>query len=120
MQVFEYSDEWFKWVDPSIANTQLETKAAGVHDFRDCPIAPWGPANAQFFTTWEEEWFGLVSVLPNQRSSTAPAIGPDGWLNGGPDSVTPRASYYVVKNFFKSQTSSAPPASKQDARETQR
>lgn len=101
VQVFEYVDEWYKWVDPSIANTSEEATAAGVHDFRDTQIAPWGPADAQFYTTWEEEWFGLCSALPNGRSSTSPAIGSDGWLAGnGADNLTPRASFAAVQLFF--------------------
>ncbi|CUS46382.1 MAG: hypothetical protein V4610_23490 [Pseudomonadota bacterium] len=101
VQVFEFSDEWYKWMDPSVTDPTTIQTASGVHDFRDTAIAPWGPANAQFYTTWEEEWFGLCSVLPNGRSSTDPAINSYGWLAGnGPDLLTPRASYMVVQQFF--------------------
>lgn len=105
VQVFEYCDEWYKWVDPSIANTPTEATAAGVHDFRDASIAPWGPANAQFYTCWEEEWFGLCSALPNGRSSTSPAINQYGWMAGnGADLLTQRASFNVVQAFFAQQS----------------
>ncbi|WCM25350.1 hypothetical protein NDN01_14920 [Sphingomonas sp. QA11] len=101
VQVFEFSDEWYKWMDPSVTDPTTIQTASGVHDFRDTAIAPWGPANAQFYTTWEEEWFGLCSVLPNGRSSTDPAINTYGWLAGnGADLLTPRASYMVVQQFF--------------------
>lgn len=101
VQVFEFSDEWYKWMDPTVTSPATIQTAAGVHDFRDTAIAPWGPANAQFYTTWEEEWFGLCSVLPVDRSSTDPAIASDGWLTGGvADALTPRASYLVVQQFF--------------------
>lgn len=103
VQVFEYCDEWYKWVDPSITSTSTMETAAGVHDFRDTSITSWGNPPAQFFTTWEEEWFGLCSVLPNGRSSTSRAISTDGWLAGkGPDLLTPRSSYSVVKDHFSS------------------
>ena len=101
VQVFEFSDEWYKWMDPTVTSPATIQTAAGVHDFRDTAIAPWGPANAQFYTTWEEEWFGLCSVLPVDRSSADPAIASDGWLTGGvADALTPRASYLVVQQFF--------------------
>lgn len=101
VQVFEYSDEWYKWIDPSISSGATAQTASGVHDFRDTKISPWGPADAQFNTTWEEEWFGLCSVLPNGRSSTDPAFDQWGWLSGnGADLLTPRASFAVVKQFF--------------------
>ena len=101
VQVFEFSDEWYKWMDPTVTDPTTIQTAAGVHDFRDAPIAPWGPANAQFYTCWEEEWFGLCSVLPVGRNSTDPAIAGDGWLTGGvADKLTPRASYMVVQQFF--------------------
>lgn len=98
---FEHCDEWFKWVDP-LLSTKTAFTAAGVHDFRDTAISPWGPADAQFYTAWEEEWFGLCSVLPTSRNSTDPAISSDGWLNGGADTLTPRALYYAVQAIFKS------------------
>lgn len=100
VMAFEHADEWFKWVDPSIVGTAADSTAAGVHDFRDTAIIPWGPADAQFYTTWEEEWFGLCSVMANSRNSTDPAINQYGWLNGGADTLTPRALYYAVQNAF--------------------
>lgn len=101
VQVFEYSDEWYKWMDPSVTTQSTIQTASGVHDFRDTTISTWGPANAQFYTTWEEEWFGLCSVLPNGRSSTDSAFDQWGWLTGGvADLLTPRASYTVVQQFF--------------------
>ena len=101
VMAFEHCDEWFKWVDPTIKNKPADSTAAGVYDFRDTAIVPWGPADAQFFTAWEEEWFGLCSVLPYGRSSTDSAIGKYGWLNGSNgDTLTPRALYYAVKDIF--------------------
>lgn len=99
VMLFEWIDEWFKWVDPTASNQTAEL-AAGVHDFRDSAIQPWGPADAQFFTVWDEEWFGICSTLPTKRSSTDQAITSDGWLNGGADTLTPRAAYYAAKLFF--------------------
>lgn len=96
---FEHCDEWFKWVDPSLSVASAFT-AAGVHDFRDTAISPWGPADAQFYTAWEEEWFGLCSVMPTGRNSTDRAISAYGWLNGGADTLTPRALYFAVQAIF--------------------
>jgi hypothetical protein len=102
VQVFEYCDEWYKWVDPNISDGATIQTAAGVQDFRDTAIVPWGPADAQFYTAWEEEWFGLCSVLPSGRSSTSPAINQYGWLAGhGADTLTRRSSYLVVQQFFR-------------------
>lgn len=99
VMVFEWNDEWFKWQDPNqtAANNLI---SAGVHDFRDSAIQPWGPADAQFYTVWDEEWFGICSVLPTGRSSTDRAISTDGWLNGGADTLTERAGFYATKLFY--------------------
>ena len=40
VQVFEFSDEWYKWMDPTVTNATTIQTAAGVHDFRDTAIAP--------------------------------------------------------------------------------
>jgi len=100
IMVFEFGDEWDKWVDPNI-DKSLKDTSYGVHDFRDSAIQGWGPADAQFMTVWEEEWFGLFSAAPAcGRASTDGPIAQSGYLNVGPDIMTPRASYFAVADYY--------------------
>lgn len=120
--VFEYTDEWDKWTDATSDTATVEL-AAGVQDFSDKSITGWAspsltttpPASQPISlnTTWDEEWFGLMSVQPFNRSSTSAPIGQYGWLNKGPDRLTPRLAYYVVQQLFTGSVSpvQAPPVS---------
>lgn len=107
--VFEFSDEWDKWTDATSSQATVQL-AAGVQDFADKSITGWAspslPISGGGFntinlnTTWDEEWFGLMSCRSTGRSSTDPAITQYGWLNGGADTLTPRLTYYVVQSLF--------------------
>ena len=100
VMVFEFGDEWDKWVDPHI-DPDLKQTSYGVHDFRDSAIQGWGPADAPFDTVWEEEWFGLFSTSPAcGRASTDAPIAPSGYLSVGPDIMTPRASYFAMADYY--------------------
>jgi hypothetical protein len=98
--VFEFGDEWYKWVDPHIDKSK-EDASYGVHDFRDSAIQGWGPADAQFMTVWEEEWFGMFAASPAcGRASTDSPISPSGYLAVGPDIMTPRAAYFAMADYY--------------------
>ncbi len=85
VQVFEFSDEWRSWMDPSVTDATTIQTAAGVHDFRDAPTAP-GARRTRNSTPAGKKGSGSASALvrPVGRNSTDPAIrGPTAWLTGG-------------------------------------
>lgn len=109
--VFEYSDEWDKWTDASTSPSNVQT-AAGVQDFSNKSITGWaspalpisggGSEPISLNTTWDEEWFGLMSIEPVGRSSTSPAINDSGYLapNGKASTLSPRMTFYAVQKLF--------------------
>lgn len=104
--VFEYTDEWDKWNDAGISNDRI-TVAAGVQDFSAKSIVPWtatfdgGEDPITLHTTWDEEWFGLMTCQSTNRASTSQPISSYGWLNDGPDQLQPRMTYYAVQQIMR-------------------
>jgi hypothetical protein len=101
--VFEWRDEWWK------ANTV--TNFHGVSGNQTCtacnalpPGCDTGAANPAFAGGWDdEEWFGAVGAVANGRATTAPVINQfTGKLNGGPDTLTPRAALVALCRAYLS------------------
>jgi hypothetical protein len=57
-----------------------------------------GAANVAFPGAWgDEEWFGLVGAIAKNRANSDPVVNPaTGKLNGGPDTLTPRAALVAM------------------------
>jgi hypothetical protein len=104
--VFEWRDEWWK------ANTV--TTFHGVSGDQTCTACSssgptpancdTGAANPVFAGGWDdEEWFGAVGAVANGRANTDPVVNQfTGKLNGGPDTLTPRAALVALCRAYSS------------------
>jgi hypothetical protein len=124
--IFEFSDEWWKQ-DP------LNPKTWSSHDANSTQQDfTWGEPPTRFHSSWDEEWFGLLSAAPNSarvpqcepngysRDGTCdgkivgsgpgqpddPVLTTEGRLNGGADVLIRRAGFYALQSVFRG--SSAP------------
>ena len=98
---FEWRDEWWK-ANPvptfhSVTGTQTCTSCStsGPPTPLGCDT---GAANVVFPGGWgDEEWFGAVGAVANGRGNEDPVVNSNtGKLNGGPDTLTPRAALVAL------------------------
>jgi hypothetical protein len=101
--VFEWRDEWWK------ANTVTNFHGvSGNQTCTSCNAMPkgcdTGAANPAFAGGWDdEEWFGAVGAVASGRATTDPVINQfTGKLNGGPDTLTPRAALVALCRAYLS------------------
>jgi hypothetical protein len=97
---FEWRDEWWKGntVTYFHGTTQADTCTS-------CPPSSCitGAANVVFPGGWgDEEWFGAVGAIANNRTNSEPVVDPyTGKLNGGPDILKPRAAVVALCKAFR-------------------
>ena len=105
--MFEWRDEWWK-ANPvptfhSVTGTQSCTSCS--NSLGPLPSGcNTGAANVVFPGGWgDEEWFGAVGAVANGRANTDPVVNPfTGMLNGGPDTLTPRAALVALCRAYLS------------------
>jgi len=103
---FEFRDEWWK-ANPapyfhSVTGAQTCTSCASSGPAPSgCDT---GAANVVFPGGWgDEEWFGAVGAAAKGRANSDPVVNPyTGKLNGGPDTLTPRAALVALCRAYLS------------------
>jgi hypothetical protein len=105
--MFEWRDEWWK-ANPvpsfhSVTGTQSCTSCSNSSGPMPSGCNT-GAANVVFPGGWgDEEWFGAVGAVANGRKNTDPVVNSDtGMLNGGPDTLTPRAALVALCRAYLS------------------
>ncbi len=93
---FEWRDEWWKGNE----KYPFFHSISGTDECTSCPAMACntGAANATFPGGWgDEEWFGVTGAKPNGRKASDPVVNPfTGKLNGGPDTLEPRAAIVAI------------------------
>jgi hypothetical protein len=98
--VFEWRDEYWKTAGaPPWFQTIGGTDSCAPGCAGGCDT---GAANVVFPGGWgDEEWFGVAGASPKGRKADDPVIAPTtGKLNGGPDTLEPRAAVVAICKAF--------------------
>jgi hypothetical protein len=98
--VFEWRDEWWKTGGaPPFFQTIGGADKCQPGCNGGCDT---GAANVVFPGGWgDEEWFGVNGAKPNHRQASDPVINPNtGQLNGGADTLEPRAGVVAMCKAF--------------------
>jgi hypothetical protein len=104
--MFEWRDEWWKANPvPTFHSVTGNQTCTGCSSSGPMPTnCDTGAANPVFPGGWgDEEWFGAVGAVANGRKNTDPVVNSDtGMLNGGPDTLTPRAALVALCRAYLS------------------
>jgi hypothetical protein len=104
--MFEWRDEWWKANPvPSFHSVTGNQTCTGCSSSGPTPgNCDTGAANVVFPGGWgDEEWFGAVGAVAKGRANSDPVVNSaTGKLNGGPDTLTPRAALVVLCRAYLS------------------